>query len=64
MRLRCIDMIAVDKEACAVLVPEQASEEQGPFTIYRYRASAEKPLEYERVTDAGLLARLLAASRA
>ncbi|WP_158623813.1 hypothetical protein [Corallococcus llansteffanensis] len=45
-------------------MPEHASEEQGPFTVYRYRASAQEPLEYERVTDAGLIARVLAASRA
>lgn len=64
VRLRCIDMIAVDKEAYAVLGPEHASEEQGPFTVYRYRASVEKPLEYERVTDADLIAKVLKASRA
>ncbi|RKH10382.1 hypothetical protein D7V97_13865 [Corallococcus sp. CA053C] len=63
-RLRCIDAVGVDAESFAVLVPEHASEDKGPFTVFRYRAEVGKPLSYERVTDAGLIARVLKVSRA
>lgn len=62
-RLRCSDVVGVGTERFAVLVPEHASEDKGPFTGYRYRAVLGQPLSYERVTDAGVVARVLEAAR-
>ncbi|TSC34169.1 hypothetical protein [Corallococcus sp. Z5C101001] len=62
-RLRCIDVVGVGTESFAVLVPEHASDDKGPFTVYRYRAVLGQPLSYERVTDAGVVARVLKAAR-
>ncbi|NNC17874.1 hypothetical protein HJC22_19360 [Corallococcus exiguus] len=62
-RLRCIDMVGVGNESFAVLVPEHASEDKGPFTVYRYQAVPGQPFKYDRVTDAGLAAKVLKASR-
>nr|BDT31992.1 hypothetical protein MFMH1_16610 [Myxococcus sp. MH1] len=62
-RLRCVDVVGVGAESFAVLVPEHASEDQGPFTVYRYRAVFQQPLSYERVTDPGLVVQVLNASR-
>ncbi|MBZ4336331.1 hypothetical protein [Corallococcus sp. AS-1-12] len=62
-RLRCIDMVGVGQESFAVLVPEHASEDQGPFTVYRYQAVPGQPFKYDRVTDAAVIAKVLKTSR-
>ncbi|RKH51722.1 hypothetical protein D7Y23_09410 [Corallococcus sp. AB050B] len=62
-RLRCTDMIGVGSESFAVLVPEHASEDKGPFTVYRYQAVPGQPFKYDRVTDAAVVAKVLKASR-
>ncbi|QAT83286.1 hypothetical protein EJ065_1688 [Corallococcus coralloides] len=62
-RLRCIDAVGVEKQSFAVLVPEHASEDQGPFTVYRYQSVLGQPLQYDRVTDAGLIAKVLKVSQ-
>ncbi|MHA7628867.1 hypothetical protein [Corallococcus sp. M7] len=62
-RLRCIDMVGVGNESFAVLVPEHASEDKGPFTVYRYQSAPGQPFKYDRVTDAGLIAKVIKTSR-
>ncbi|WP_375743569.1 hypothetical protein NR800_36570 [Corallococcus interemptor] len=62
-RLRCIDMVGVGQESFAVLVPEHASEDQGPFTVYRYQAVPGQPFKYDRVADAAVIAKVLKTSR-
>ncbi|NOK36414.1 hypothetical protein HMI49_24715 [Corallococcus exercitus] len=62
-RLRCIDMVGVGNESFAVLVPEHASEDKGPFTVYRYQAVPGQPFKYDRVKDAGLIAKVLKAAQ-
>ncbi|RKH89882.1 hypothetical protein D7Y21_08620 [Corallococcus sp. AB045] len=58
-----IDAVGVGSESFAVLMPKHASEDKGPFTVYRYRAEAGKTLSYERVKDTDLIAQVLKASR-
>ncbi|NOJ96008.1 hypothetical protein D7W82_12915 [Corallococcus sp. CA049B] len=62
-RLRCIDVIGVENESFAVLVPEHASEDKGPFTVFRYQAVYGQPFKYDRVTDAAVVAKVLKASQ-
>ncbi|RKH67350.1 hypothetical protein [Corallococcus aberystwythensis] len=62
-RLRCIDVVGVGNGSFALLVPEHASDDEGPFTVYRYEAVFGQPFKYDRVTDADLIAKVLEASR-
>ncbi|RKG68421.1 hypothetical protein D7V80_12385 [Corallococcus sp. CA054B] len=62
-RLRCTEMVGVGDESFAVLVPEHARDEEGPFTVFRYHAVYGQLFTYERVTDAGLIAKVLKAIR-
>ncbi|WP_375757222.1 hypothetical protein [Corallococcus exercitus] len=62
-RLRCIDVVGVGNESFAVLVPEHASEDKGPFIVYRYQAVVGQPFKYDRVSDAGLIAKVLKAAQ-
>ncbi|RKG56487.1 hypothetical protein D7X30_23250 [Corallococcus sp. AB011P] len=62
-RLRCIDMVGVGNESFAVLVLEHARDDEGPFTVFRYKAVYGQPYTYDRVTDAGLIAKVLEATR-
>ncbi|RKG56486.1 hypothetical protein D7X30_23245 [Corallococcus sp. AB011P] len=63
VRLRCTDVVGVDKESFAVLVPEHARDDEGPFTVYRYEAVYGQPFKYERVTDAAVIAKVLKATQ-
>ena len=63
-RLRCIDVVGVGKETFALLVPEHASEDKGPFIVYRYEAVYGQPFKYDRVTDAAVVAKVRKASQA
>lgn len=63
-RLRCIDMLRVGKENFAICVPEHASDEAGPFTVYRYETKSDhQGMDYELVTEPKLLTQVLQTHR-
>lgn len=62
-RLRCIDVVGVENESFALLVPEHGSEDKGPFIVYRYEAVHGQPFQYDRVTDAAVVAKVRKASQ-